>query len=122
MLFESTTDGLAVNHAGLLGREGADHGPAFLESDFGALTVDRGREEVPFLLGDRSTGVPECVRGGPVGAVGSGAGVGFGAGGGGVLPGPVGGAAAGGGVLFGASFQRTNAGFNRPIVPWRAGW
>src|SRR5262245_60651042 len=117
-LFESAADGWAVLDALL----GGVVGEAFLGLDQVALALESGAEQGAVFGRQATTRGPQLVGSGTGWALRPSLAVGLGLGGAEVVQGPVAGAAVMAGVLVGSRFQRADACFDGPIIPWHACW
>lgn len=121
MLDESTTDGVSVHESFLRGCWCPVRGVSFASLDVPATAFDGGGERGALGIGDRGAPGPEVVGGGAARTLGAGGGVGLGLSEGEVVGRPEGGAALTLGVAVSSGFQRSDAGFDGAIVPWRMG-
>ena len=121
MLDESTTDGVSIHESFLRVSSGSILGFSFASLDVRAVAFDGDRERAALRKSDRGTLSPEIVGCRAAGSSGSSGGVGFELSEGDVFGGPIARMAVALGVTFGSRFQRADACFNGPIVPWRMG-
>src|SRR5579862_2056498 len=121
MLDESTTDGMAIHGTLLLGWQGSYLSPATVHAGKLTMAIHACLEGTTLAARDRRALAPKFVGSRAGGAFGPCGGVGFGLSGVGIAPGPAGGPAVARRVLLGACFQRTDAGFDGPIVTWPVG-